>query len=172
MSLIGSIVSKLVILSQNSTFLVKMVKIGSFWGQKWCRRSKFWGRTKIFFLKTVFKIMVIRFIIITLVKSDINAVNLVKIGHFLVKMVKLDHFVKIWRPRCRNMSKFLESGPIIFSLEILKLSIRSMDINVVNNVINGFNLVKIGQFRWKWSKLGHCGGQNDVICLNLGKVVK
>ena len=30
------------------------------------------------------------------------------------------------------------------------------------------NLVKIGHFLWKWSKLGHFGGKNDVISQNLG----
>ena len=44
-----------------------------------------------------------------------------------------------------------------------------MAINLVKNVINGVNLVKVGNF---WSKLGHFGGQNDVICQNLGKVIK
>ena len=32
-----------------------------------------------------------------------------------------------------------------------------MDINLVKNVINGVNLVKIGHFWWKYSKLGHFG---------------
>ena len=47
-----------------------------------------------------------------------------------------------------------------------------MDINLVKNVINDVNLVKIGHFWSKWSKLGHFGGKNDVICQNLAKVVK
>ena len=47
-----------------------------------------------------------------------------------------------------------------------------MDRNVVKNVINGVNLVKIGHSWWNWSKLGHFGGQNDVICQNFGKVLK
>ena len=27
---------------QNKSFFVKMLKIGSFWGQKWRHKSKFW----------------------------------------------------------------------------------------------------------------------------------
>ena len=38
-----------------------------------------------------------------------------------------------------------------------------MDRNLVKNVINGLNLVKIGHFWLKWSNLGYFGDQNDVI---------
>ena len=47
-----------------------------------------------------------------------------------------------------------------------------MDMKLAKNVINGVKLVKVGHFWSKWSKLGHFGGQNDVICQSLGKVVK
>ena len=43
------------------------------------------------------------------------------------------------------------------------ISVRFMDKNLVKYVINGANLVKIGNFWWKWSNLGHFGDQNDVI---------
>ena len=52
------------------------------------------------------------------------------------------------------------------------ISVRFMDINLDEYVINGTNLDKIGHFWSKWSKLGHFGGQNDVIGQNLGIVVK
>ena len=88
---------------QTRSFLVKMVKIGSFWGKKWRHRLNFWGGTKIFFLQTVLTIMVLRFIIITLVKTFFNGVNLVKLVHFWWKWSKLGHFgakmtsyVEIW----------------------------------------------------------------------------
>ena len=47
-----------------------------------------------------------------------------------------------------------------------------MDRNVVKNVINGVNFVKIGHSWGKWEKLAHFRGQNDDICRNLGKVLK
>ena len=43
------------------------------------------------------------------------------------------------------------------------MSVRFIDINLVKNVINGVNLVKIGHFLWKLSILGHFGPQNDPI---------
>ena len=52
-----------------------------------------------------------------------------------------------WGPKCRHISKFDESAPIIFPYRRLKIiSVRFMDRNVVKNVINGVNLVKIGNF--------------------------
>ena len=67
--------------------------------------------------------------------------------------------------------KFRESSQQKFSIKVVKVvSVRFKDINPVENFINGGNLVKIGRFLWKWSKLGHFGGQNDVICQNFGKV--
>ena len=65
-----------------------MVKFGSFWGPKWRHMSKFCGGTKIFFLKTVSKVILVRFINITVVKNVINGFNLVKIGHFCWKWPK------------------------------------------------------------------------------------
>ena len=47
-----------------------------------------------------------------------------------------------------------------------------MNINLVKNVINGGNFVKIGHFWSKCSQLGHFGGQNDVIVPYFGKFVK
>ena len=95
-----------------------------------------------------------------LVKNVINGVNLVKIGHFWSKWSKLGHFGGKNDIICRHLGK---------CVKYLWTNIRFMDINVVKNLINGVNLVKIGHF---WSKLGHFGGKNDVICQNLGKVVK
>ena len=95
---------------------------------------------------------------INLVKNVINWVDLVKIGHIWRKWSKLSHFGIIWGSKCLYMSKFWESGPIIFFLKVSKNYFRFMDINVVKNVINGVNLVKLGHFRWKWSKLGNILG--------------
>ena len=53
--------------------------------------------------------------------------------------------------------------------------LRLMDKNLVKNVINGVNLVKIGHFDQNghnWVILAYFGGQNDFICQNLVKVVK
>ena len=88
---------------------------------------------------------------INLVKSVINWVNLVKIGHFGWKWSKIRSF---W-PKWRHRPKFRESGKIFFSLKVLKIiSVSFMEINWVKIVINGVNLVKIGHFGWKWSKIG------------------
>ena len=47
----------------------------------------------------------------------------------------------------RHKSKFWESGQKIFLKMLLKIiSVRFIDINLVKNVINGVNLVKIGRF--------------------------
>ena len=64
---------------------MKMVQIGSSWGQKCRHSSKFWGGTKIFVLKGVSKAILVRFINITLIKNDINAFNFMKIGNFKSK---------------------------------------------------------------------------------------
>ena len=131
-----------------------------------------------FLLKTVSKflnIILARFIDKNLVKNVINGSNLVKIGHFWWKWSKLVHFGIIWGSKCRHMSKFLESSPIILSLQVSKNYFRFMDLNVVKNAINGGNLVKIGHIWWKWSKLCYFGiiwGQNAVICQTFGKVVR
>ena len=41
--------------------------------------------------------------------------------------------------------------------------VRFIIIPLVKSVINGLNLDKVSHFWWKWSKLGHFVGQNDVI---------
>ena len=59
-------------------------------------------------------------------------------------------------PKWRLRPKFRESGQKVFLKMFLKIiSVRFMDINLVKNVFNGVNLVKIGRF---------CeNGQNWVI---------
>ena len=50
-------------------------------------------------------------------------------------------------PKWHHRPKFRESGQIIFPLKNLKIiSVRFVDINLVKSVINGVNLVKIGDF--------------------------
>ena len=39
-----------------------------------------------------------------------------------------------------------------------------IDSNLVKNVINGVNLVKMGHFILKWPKLANSWCKNDVIC--------
>ena len=62
------------------SFLVKIVKFGD---QYDVIGQNFVVGRKYFFLKTVSKMISVRFINITFVKSIIYGVNLVKIGHFL-----------------------------------------------------------------------------------------
>ena len=84
------------------------------------------------------KIISVRFMDINLVKYVINGDNLVKIGHFWRKWSKLGHFRKILASKCRHMSKFSESGPIILFLKVYKNYFSQvMDIYLVKNVING-----------------------------------
>ena len=68
----------------------------------------------------------------------------------------------------QNLGKWTK----IFSLMVSKNYFRFMDKNLVKNVINGVNLVKIGHFLWKWPKLGRFLDQNDVIGQNLMKLGK
>ena len=96
-------------------------------------------------------------------------VKLVKIGHSLWTWFKLVHFCIIWGSKCRHMSKFWESSPIILSLQVSKNYFRFMDLNVVKNAINWVNLVKIGHFWWKWSKLGHFGIIWGLKCHHMTK---
>ena len=98
-----------------------------------------------------------------LVKYVINGANLVKIDHFWWKLSKSGHFGIFWAPKRRHMSKSGEFFSLTFSKII---SVRFMYINLVKNVINVINLVKICHFWWKWAKIG---GQNDV---KMTKVVK
>ena len=67
---------------QNRLFLVKMVKIGSFWGQIVATGQNLEKLVKKNFLKMFLKIISVRFMDINLFKNVINGVNLVKIGHF------------------------------------------------------------------------------------------
>ena len=135
---------------QNWSFLVKMIKFGTFGDQNYVIGPPFRVGRYFFLLKTFSKflnIILARFIDKNLVKNVINCVNLVKVGHFLVKMVNIGStFVLFWGSKCRHMSKFWESGPIILSLKVSKIYFRFMDLNVVKNAINGVNLVKIGHF--------------------------
>ena len=64
---------------------MKMVKIGSFCGTKSRHYSKFEGGKKLFFLKTVSKVILVVFIYITVVKNVINGFNGVKKAHFKSK---------------------------------------------------------------------------------------
>ena len=64
------------------SFLVKMLKIGSFWGQNGASGQNLGKVVKKVFLKMFLKIISVRFMDIKLVKIVINGVNLVKIGHF------------------------------------------------------------------------------------------
>ena len=107
---------------------------------------------------------------INLVKNVINGVNLVKVGRFLVKMVKIGSFWGQNRASGQNLGKVVKKVFLKMFLKII--SVRFIDINLVKNVINGVNLDKIGHFWRKLSKLGNFGGQNDVISQNLGKLVK
>ena len=109
--------------------------------------SKLGERGQRIFNKMFLKIISVRVMDINLVKYVINAENLVKIGHFFVKMVKIGSFwhilgakmtsyVKIWGKWLNNV--FQKVSKII--------SVRFMDIKLVRNVINCVNLVKIGHF--------------------------
>ena len=69
-------------------------------------------------------------------------------------MVKIGPF---WGPKCRHMSKFGESGEIIFSLKVSK---------------NYFSQVYGHIFGQNWVNLDYFGGQNDVKYQNLRKLVK
>ena len=173
---------------KNITNGSNLVKIGHFWwkwsklghfgiilGSKFRHMSKFWeSGPKILFLNVSKNYF--RFMDINVVKIVINWVNLVKMGHFLWKWSKLGHFCIIWGSKCRHMSKFWESGPIMLSLKVSKNYFSQVyGQKCGKNVINGFNLVKLGHFWWKWSKSGNFGifwDQNDVIVQNLAKEVK
>ena len=97
-------------------------------------------------------------------QNVINGVNLVKIGHFWWKWSKSGHFGIFWGPKWRHMSKFWESGQIIFSWKVSKNYFSQVYRQKFGqNVINGVNLVKIGHFLWKLSILGHFGPKNDPI---------
>ena len=66
----------------------------------------------------------------------------------------------ILEPQWLHRLTYLENGQNYFLSMLLKfISVRFMNINFVQNAINGVNLVKIGNFWWKCSKLGHFGGK-------------
>ena len=85
--------------------------------------------------------------------------NWVNLGSKLRPMSNLGNVVKYFFPE--------------WFLKII--SVRFMDINLVKYVINGTNLVKIGTFGENCQNrviLAYFWVHNDVICQNLGKVVK
>ena len=61
---------------------MKMVKIGSFWGQNGASGQNLGKVFKNFFLKMFLKIISVGFMEINLVKNVINGVIFFKIGHF------------------------------------------------------------------------------------------
>ena len=59
----------------------------------------------------------------------------------------MGNFGIIWGAKCRHMSKFWESGPIILSLNVSKIYFSHVyGQKCGKNVISGVNLVKIGHF--------------------------
>ena len=132
---------------QNRSFLVKMVKIGSFWpilAPKWHHISKFGEIGQIIFHKKFLRIISVIFMDIVLVKNVINRVNLVKLGHFWWKCSKFWHFGGQNDAIYQNLGEVVKK---IFHWKFLKIiSVRIMDIILVKNVINRVNLVKIGHF--------------------------
>ena len=52
------------------------------------------------------------------------------------------------------------------------ISVRFIDRNLLKNVTNGVNLVRIGHFLLKCQTFGDFGGQTEIICQNLGQVFK
>ena len=143
-----------------------MVKIGSFWGQKWRHKSKFWEIGQKNFSIKVSKIISFKFMDIYLVENVINGVNLAKIGHFWWKWSNLGHFWGKNDVISQNLGIGLKE--ILLYMFLIIILVNFMDIYLVKNDINGVNLVKIGHFWWKWSNLGHFGGKNDVISQNFG----
>ena len=94
---------------------------------------------------------------INLVKNVINGVNLVKIGHFLVKMTKIWSF---WGPQLHHRSKFGEGIQKISSLKFIQIiSVRFMDINLVKNAINGGKFCQNRSFFVKMLKIGSFSGE-------------
>ena len=103
--------------------------------------------------------MVLRFIIITLVKSVINGLNLVKLSHFWWKWSKLGHFVGQNDVIIQNF----RVGRKFFIKTVSKvILVGFINITVVKNVINGFNCVKISHFKSKQLIFGE-NDQNWVI---------
>ena len=66
---------------------------------------------------------------------------------FFVNMVQIGSFLHNLGAKCRHMSKFWESGPIILSLKVSKNYFSQVyGQKCGKNVINGVNFVKIGHF--------------------------
>ena len=116
---------------------MKMVKIGTFWGGKNVV-IKFCVGRKYFFLKTVSKIISVRFINITIVKSGINGVNLDRT--FLVKMVKIVTFCGQNEAISQNFGKVVKK---IFSENWKNFEGGSPWMNFTKNVIKGVIFAKI-----------------------------
>ena len=74
------------------SILVKMVKIGSFWGQKWPQKSKFGENGQTNFSLKVSKNYLSRVYGYILVKNVINGGRFGQNRTFLVKMVKIRPF--------------------------------------------------------------------------------
>ena len=142
---------------------VNLIKIGQFWG-KWSKLGHFGGKKdvvglnfgmgrKYFFLKTFSKV---RFINLTVIKNVIKGFNLVNIAHFKSKHLifwwkwsKLGYFWGKNEVISQNLWKVVKK----FSSKFLKIiSVRFVDINLVKNVINWVNSVKIGHFLSKCAK--------------------
>ena len=71
--------------------------------------------------------------------------------------------------KCQNLGKVVKK----ISLKVSTNYFSQVYVHkFCKNVINAVNLVKIGHFWGKWSKLGHFGGKNDVISQNFGQAVK
>ena len=105
--------------------------------------SKFWESGPINLSQKVSKIISVRFM-------DSNVVKMSLMGSIWSKYVIFGENGQNWvilhnlGVKMPSYVKILESGPIILSLKVSKNYFRFMDINVVKNVINWVNLVKIG----------------------------
>ena len=90
-------------------------------------------------------------------------------GHFWWKLSKLGHFGGQNYVIYQNFGKLVKN---FISKKFIKIiSVRFKAITLVKNIINLDNFVKICHFWWKWSKLGHFWGKNDVINQNILKIV-
>ena len=127
-----------------------------FWGQNYVICQNLGKAVKLFFPLKFIKNISVRFMDRNLVKNVIKGVNLVKIGHFLVKTVKIGSF---WGPKWRHMSKFREIGQIIFSLKVsnnYSSHVYSHKFGENSHYWGQFG--QIGHFRWKYPKFPHFWG--------------
>ena len=113
--------------------------------------------------------------LVTCVSEPSNwiSITLYELVLFIGKYLNTNLWINLSLNGRKIWPKFREGGQQIFSLKVTKnyLSRGYWQKFGKKNVIKGVNLVKIGHFWWKWSKLGNFGGQNDVIGQNLVKVV-